>query len=273
MKNKPFIILGRSNEAHIRFTDISISRNHSKIRYHNDNFYIEDLHSKFGTLTMIKNNFIILPNRRLTVQSGKLLCEFNLVKNIKSTLCCYSNKFLGSLDYYKLFDEQKQEMYLQELKTLQTLTGLDDAEEEENVNPIYNQTITKLLSNNNQFQALMKNTINMNNSDMINLLNLNSKKQICEPNTVLIRRNKRKLNIQNQEIFQSNLTNRNQKNFSQRNTISYNNKANKLNANSHLANENNLTNNEMHISRINNKIKVKSNTSNNKTNSVNNHNE
>lgn len=212
MKDKPFITLGRSNEANIRFTDISISRNHSKIRYHNDNFYIEDMHSKFGTMTMIKSDFIVLPKKKLTVQSGKLICEFNLVKNFRSTLCCYSNRFLDSLDYYKLFDEQKQEMHLQELKALQTLTGLDESEEDENINPLYNPTITKLLTNNKQFMTLKKNPTHMNNSDMLNLLNVNVKKQLFhQVNTVLVKRSKSKLNdmSKHEQLIQSNLTNRN----------------------------------------------------------------
>lgn len=51
------IKLGRGHECEIRITDISVSRNHAKIKMNNDGFYIYDNKSKFGTLVRDENLF------------------------------------------------------------------------------------------------------------------------------------------------------------------------------------------------------------------------
>ena len=49
LKKKDYIIIGRANNSDIRLSDVSVSRNHSIISYSNENFYIDDIGSKFGT--------------------------------------------------------------------------------------------------------------------------------------------------------------------------------------------------------------------------------
>ena len=44
------IKLGRGHECEIRITDISVSRKHAFIKSNNNEFYILDNNSKFGTL-------------------------------------------------------------------------------------------------------------------------------------------------------------------------------------------------------------------------------
>lgn len=51
------IKLGRGHECEIRITDISVSRNHAKIKMGMDGFYIYDNKSKFGTLVRDENYF------------------------------------------------------------------------------------------------------------------------------------------------------------------------------------------------------------------------
>ena len=40
-----------------------MSRNHSQIKFRNNNFYVDDNFSKFGTLIMIRNSFEIFPGQ------------------------------------------------------------------------------------------------------------------------------------------------------------------------------------------------------------------
>lgn len=50
------IKIGRGHETHMRITDISVSRLHAYIRKSRRGFYyIEDNHSKFGTLALVKS--------------------------------------------------------------------------------------------------------------------------------------------------------------------------------------------------------------------------
>jgi pSer/pThr/pTyr-binding forkhead associated (FHA) protein len=50
------IKLGRGHDADIRVTDISVSRFHALLKKTNKGyFYLEDNHSKFGTLALVRN--------------------------------------------------------------------------------------------------------------------------------------------------------------------------------------------------------------------------
>lgn len=50
------IKLGRGHDADVRVTDISVSRFHASLRKSSKGYFIlEDNHSKFGTLALIKN--------------------------------------------------------------------------------------------------------------------------------------------------------------------------------------------------------------------------
>jgi pSer/pThr/pTyr-binding forkhead associated (FHA) protein len=49
------IKLGRGHECEIRITDISVSRKHAYIKIQNNEFFILDNNSKFGTLVRDEN--------------------------------------------------------------------------------------------------------------------------------------------------------------------------------------------------------------------------
>jgi pSer/pThr/pTyr-binding forkhead associated (FHA) protein len=53
--------IGRAFDAGMRVPDISVSRYHATIEYRNQNFYIKDNDSKFGTLILMKKPLIIDP--------------------------------------------------------------------------------------------------------------------------------------------------------------------------------------------------------------------
>jgi len=64
MKEKNFIKVGRGHDAEIRVTDISVSRFHAKInRSYLGEYYVEDNHSKFGTLVQLRKPFLLEKNK------------------------------------------------------------------------------------------------------------------------------------------------------------------------------------------------------------------
>jgi len=67
--------VGRDNNVNIRITDISVSRLHAKITYIDNEFYISDWNSKFGTLVLLQTPFSIpyIMNYSFSVQLGKYL--------------------------------------------------------------------------------------------------------------------------------------------------------------------------------------------------------
>ena len=79
-KEKNYLIMGRANNSDIKLNDISVSRNHSIIRYNNGKFYIDDIGSKFGTLLLIQNNILFLPYKEINIQTGKCHLSFYLVR-------------------------------------------------------------------------------------------------------------------------------------------------------------------------------------------------
>lgn len=89
MKDKQIIKMGRSNDADVRITDISVSRSHAFLRLYNGGFYIEDNSSKFGTLIQIPENFNVFPNKQLALQIGKTFLSFNMKKTCIGFLRCY----------------------------------------------------------------------------------------------------------------------------------------------------------------------------------------
>lgn len=48
--------MGRGHDAEVRVNDISVSRTHAIIKYKDNQFYIEDNSSKFGTLVLVKDS-------------------------------------------------------------------------------------------------------------------------------------------------------------------------------------------------------------------------
>jgi hypothetical protein len=55
-EGKNLFKLGRGHESDVRVSDISVSRTHAILKYESDNqFYLEDNLSKFGTLVLAKS--------------------------------------------------------------------------------------------------------------------------------------------------------------------------------------------------------------------------
>jgi hypothetical protein len=89
MKDRTSIKIGRATEADVRITDISVSRNHADLKLINGSFYIHDNGSKFGTLVLVNNNFVVIPGRQLTIQTRKHFFKFKMNKTFVSFITCY----------------------------------------------------------------------------------------------------------------------------------------------------------------------------------------
>ena len=70
------LIIGRGHESDIRINDISVSRNHAKLKYDKDNgtILLRDLKSKFGTLVLIKKPLEI-KEKKIHIQIGRTYIE------------------------------------------------------------------------------------------------------------------------------------------------------------------------------------------------------
>ena len=104
-KNKKEIKIGRATDANIRLNDISVSRAHAKISQYNNNFYLHDTNSKFGTLIRMKNKFKVLLNKPFYLQKGNTFYEFIMKKTFWAYFKCYKQKDDFYMNYNEFFDE------------------------------------------------------------------------------------------------------------------------------------------------------------------------
>jgi hypothetical protein len=106
MKEKKNMKIGRANDADVRMTDISISRNHAELKLKLNGFYLEDNASKFGTLLQLQSDVLFLPNKNFALQSGRIYITITLKRTFIGWLLCYHNKALNEFDYNNYFEKQ-----------------------------------------------------------------------------------------------------------------------------------------------------------------------
>ena len=105
--------LGRKKNNHIKLKDISVSRNHCVIKKIEDNLFMKDLGSKFGTMKYINNYLEINFNENTKLLTGKHELEFSLVKsfnlfglsNIFKMSCCSCNQPNGDQAELIIYNE------------------------------------------------------------------------------------------------------------------------------------------------------------------------
>jgi predicted component of type VI protein secretion system len=73
--------VGRGNDCEIKISDISVSRTHAEI-FFNEQFFIRDLKSKFGTLVKFKESVEF--NSKLQLQYGRACFNFSLHRESKT---------------------------------------------------------------------------------------------------------------------------------------------------------------------------------------------
>lgn len=62
----------------MRINDISVSRFHASITFSYGCFYLHDNASKFGTVVLVKNDFVLAPDQNASVQAGRTLLTFSV---------------------------------------------------------------------------------------------------------------------------------------------------------------------------------------------------
>ena len=115
-KVKNYITIGRANYTDIRLSEVSVSRFHSNIIYFDENIYIEDLRSKFGTLLLIQNNLLFLPYKEISIQTGKCHLMFKLTRTCLGLFKCYKNKLYEKMVYENYLNSKDKKVYIQILE-------------------------------------------------------------------------------------------------------------------------------------------------------------
>ncbi len=111
LNNKDKIKIGRSNDADMRLSDISVSRTHAFLHLKNNEFYLEDCKSKFGSLLLIQNTIMFIPDKPLSIQIGRFHLNFVMNRTFISCFKCYKNKFFYKLNYDKQLNSCSLEIY------------------------------------------------------------------------------------------------------------------------------------------------------------------
>ena len=117
LKTNNYVNIGRANNSNIRLSDVSVSRNHAKITFSKGDFYLEDIGSKFGTLVLIQNNILFLPNKDINIQTGKSHFLFKLKRTCLGLFKCYNNKLFENKKYLNSFINSEKKVYSQILET------------------------------------------------------------------------------------------------------------------------------------------------------------
>ena len=122
------IKMGRGHESNIRLTDFSVSRIHCLINIENNNVYLEDNNSKYGTLVLIQTPKIkLVDNLSLNLQVGRTFINCRVKKALKLFGCCgLKEKFENSF-YYK-----QNSKYIGTKKVFTIKTEMENKTEDDN---------------------------------------------------------------------------------------------------------------------------------------------
>lgn len=94
-EDKNQISLGKSTECDIIIKDQMISKIHAFITFHNENVFLRDNSSFYGTSILIKHDLQILFNKQLALQFKENLVTFELkYSNCMSYICSRLFKYL-----------------------------------------------------------------------------------------------------------------------------------------------------------------------------------
>ena len=131
--NRNQISLGRSNDCELSIPELSVSRLHCFIHKYNNQLYIEDNSSKFGTCILIQNpKILITDNSPLRLVKGKTYIKLKLLirKNIFS--CCNTNLFDSKIFSYQVQNRKYCNVASSFIIKEDNLDNSDSVEENEN---------------------------------------------------------------------------------------------------------------------------------------------
>ena len=70
-------------------SDISVSRNHAKLKLQNGSFFLLDNNSKFGTVALVQTDLQIHPKKEITIQANGAYMKISTLKTCIGSIKCY----------------------------------------------------------------------------------------------------------------------------------------------------------------------------------------
>ena len=100
LEEKKNICIGRNERCDLYFNELSLSNEHCYIRKENNNLYLEDNNSTFGTLVLIQNSIMeLIPSNLFKIQINNIYFTFNYkLKN--SLFSCFCAEEIGNTISY-----------------------------------------------------------------------------------------------------------------------------------------------------------------------------
>ena len=96
LENNKAIKIGRKKENDVVFNDLTISGYHCELTCEDNNIYLKDLGSKYGTMKYIQNEYEMNINDNISLISSKYKFDMNLEKNeslLDFDIFCYIRSF------------------------------------------------------------------------------------------------------------------------------------------------------------------------------------
>ena len=125
LKKDKKIKVGRGHESNILLSDISVSRVHCLLNIENDNIYLEDNSSKYGTLVLIQNQKInLVENLFLNLQIGRSFINCKVEKPFKLFGCCGITERNDSNFYFK---QNEKKIGMKKILTVKTEVDLEES--------------------------------------------------------------------------------------------------------------------------------------------------
>ena len=145
VENDNKIYVGRDQESHVLFSDISISRIHCLFNLEKNKIYINDNDSTFGTLVLIQSDSINLTeDLPLFIQIGRTFFKIKPKKNEKNNfLCCKAAEKPNDKFYFN--QNERHIFYRKKI----TMLNLDENKETNNDNLENNEEVKKENHNKN----------------------------------------------------------------------------------------------------------------------------
>ena len=187
------IKIGRGHEAKVLLSDISVSRIHCIMIVENNQVFIEDNESKFGTLILVQTpNIKISENLPLYIQIGRTFFECKLVKPFKLFNCCEVEEKNNIFYYYN-----QNEKFIKDNLGMVVKPDLSDidSENEDDDNLINNTAEQKFpldIVNKYKYESLNEKVIFNGDGD-----------KISDNECFLLKHNKMKKTIKKEMIYDS----------------------------------------------------------------------
>ena len=164
---KDKITIGRSQSSDMKISDVTISRIHSFLLRTKDNkILIKDACSKFGTLILLQTNKMLINEKIISIQKGKILLTFYLEYYKLNYICCYLFHLIFCCFSHakNKKEESKEEKNISCNKNKNKRLSLDDSN--------FNMILVNNYINSKDKNILDYNTINKNNINIEKIIDI-----------------------------------------------------------------------------------------------------